>query len=59
MPRACRIPVAGSEDYAHVDCRGMADYIKNMITGAAQMDGAVLVVRRRRVPCADPRNTFY
>src|SRR5512142_2056056 len=30
--------------YAHVDCRGHADYIKNMITGAAQMDGAILVV---------------
>jgi len=30
--------------YAHVDCPGHADYIKNMITGAAQMDGAVIVV---------------
>src|SRR5499427_672362 len=30
--------------YAHVDCPGLADYIKNMITGAAQMDGAILVV---------------
>src|SRR2546428_8935378 len=30
--------------YAHVDCRGHADYIKNMITGAAQMDGATMVV---------------
>src|SRR5947207_8789749 len=30
--------------YAHVDCRGHADYIKNMITGAAKMDGAILVV---------------
>ena len=34
--------------YAHVDCPGHADYIKNMITGAAQMDGAILVVRRAR-----------
>src|SRR5476649_864688 len=31
--------------YAHVDCPGHADYVKNMITGAAQMDGAILVVR--------------
>src|ERR1039457_4531226 len=30
--------------YAHVDCPGHADYIKNMITGAAQMDGAIVVV---------------
>src|ERR1035437_4365610 len=30
--------------YAHVDCPGHADYIKNMITGAAQMDGAILIV---------------
>ena len=41
--------------YAHVDCPGHADYVKNMITGAAQMDGAILVVAatdgrcRRRV----------
>ena len=33
--------------YAHVDCPGHADYVKNMITGAAQMDGAILVVFRR------------
>ena len=32
-----------SRHYAHVDCPGHADYVKNMITGAAQMDGAVLV----------------
>src|SRR3979490_69898 len=31
-------------NYAHVDCPGHADYVKNMITGAAQMDGAILVV---------------
>ena len=33
--------------YAHVDCPGHADYVKNMITGAAQMDGAILVVLGR------------
>jgi elongation factor Tu len=33
--------------YAHVDCPGHADYVKNMITGAAQMDGAILVVSGR------------
>ena len=37
--------------YAHVDCPGHADYVKNMITGAAQMDGAILVVRRRTGRC--------
>ena len=42
--------------YAHVDCPGHADYIKNMITGAAQMDGAILVVAATDGPDApDPR----
>ena len=42
--------------YAHVDCPGHADYIKNMITGAAQMDGAILVVSvGGRADAADPR----
>jgi elongation factor Tu len=42
--------------YAHVDCPGHADYVKNMITGAAQMDGAILVVNARRRPdAADAR----
>src|SRR5574344_1899493 len=36
--------------YAHVDCPGHADYVKNMITGAAQMDGAILVARQVGVP---------
>ena len=41
--------------YAHVDMPGHADYIKNMITGAAQIDGAILVVSRGRRPHApDP-----
>ena len=35
---------SGARHYAHVDCPGHADYVKNMITGAAQMDGAILVV---------------
>ena len=35
--------------YAHVDCPGHADYVKNMITGAAQMDGAILVVAAKTV----------
>jgi elongation factor Tu len=48
--RGITIAIAHAEDetdnrhYAHIDCRGHADYIKNMITGAAQMDGAILVV---------------
>jgi elongation factor Tu len=37
--------------YAHVDCPGHADYIKNMITGAAQMDGSILVVSAADGPC--------
>src|SRR5207249_9767769 len=36
--------VSEKRHYAHVDCPGHADYVKNMITGAAQMDGAILVV---------------
>src|SRR4030067_100871 len=41
--------------YAHVDCPGHADYIKNMITGAAQMDGAILVVSAADGPMPDTR----
>ncbi len=58
--------------YAHVDCPGHADYVKNMITGAAQMDGAILVcsaadgpmpqtfwsVLRQTARCHKPVNTF-
>src|SRR5207237_768937 len=40
--------------YAHVDCPGHADYIKNMITGAAQMDGAILVVAATDAPAYAP-----
>jgi elongation factor Tu len=47
--------------YAHVDCPGHADYVKNMITGAAQMDGAILVVsaadgRRASTSCSPARS---
>ena len=41
--------------YAHVDCPGHADYVKNMITGAAQMDGAILVVAATDGPMAQTR----
>src|SRR4030042_3441361 len=41
--------------YAHIDCPGHADYIKNMITGAAQMDGAVLVVSAADGPMPQTR----
>src|SRR2546426_5350422 len=41
--------------YAHVDCPGHADYIKNMFTGAAQMDGAILVVSAADGPMPQTR----
>ena len=41
--------------YAHIDCPGHADYIKNMITGAAQMDGAILVVAATDGPMPQTR----
>ena len=41
--------------YAHVDCPGHADYVKNMITGAAQMDGAILVVTAADGPMPQTR----
>ncbi len=44
-----------SRHYAHVDCPGHADYVKNMITGAAQMDGAILVVAGTDGPLAQTR----
>jgi elongation factor Tu len=45
----------GSRHYAHVDCPGHADYVKNMITGAAQMDGAILVVSAADGPMPQTR----
>ena len=45
--------------YAHVDCPGHADYVKNMITGAAQMDGAILVVSAGMDQCHKQENTFF
>jgi elongation factor Tu len=47
--------VTAKRHYAHVDCPGHADYIKNMITGAAQMDGAVLVVSAADGPMPQTR----
>ena len=44
-----------SRHYAHVDCPGHADYVKNMITGAAQMDGAILVVAATDGPMPQTR----
>jgi len=46
---------SASRHYAHVDCPGHADYIKNMITGAAQMDGAILVVSAADGPMPQTR----
>ena len=43
--------------YAHVDCPGHADYVKNMVTGAAQMDGAILVVAATDGPDASNQRT--
>ncbi|HXI02938.1 MAG TPA: elongation factor Tu [Candidatus Saccharimonadales bacterium] len=47
--------VTDNRHYAHVDCPGHADYIKNMITGAAQMDGAILVVAANDGPMPQTR----
>ena len=45
----------GERHYAHVDCPGHADYVKNMVTGAAQMDGAILVVSAADGPMPQTR----
>ena len=47
--------VSNARHYAHVDCPGHADYVKNMITGAAQMDGAILVVSAADGPMPQTR----
>src|SRR6267154_2741170 len=47
--------VTEKRHYAHVDCPGHADYVKNMITGAAQMDGAILVVSAADGPMTQTR----
>ena len=46
---------SNTRHYAHVDCPGLADYVKNMITGAAQMDGAILVVSAADGPMPQTR----
>ena len=45
--------------YAHVDCPGHADYVKNMVTGAAQMDGAILVVLQLMGLCHKLESTSF
>jgi len=45
--------------YAHVDCPGHADYVKNMITGAAQMDGAIWLFPLQTDQCLKLVNTFF
>ena len=45
--------------YAHVDCPGHADYVKNMVTGAAQMDGAILVELLLTARCRRLANTSF
>ena len=49
------VPERRTRHYAHVDCPGHADYVKNMITGAAQMDGAILVVSAADGPMPQTR----
>src|SRR6266404_4601265 len=46
---------SSARHYAHVDCPGHADYVKNMITGASQMDGAILVVSAADGPMPQTR----
>ena len=57
--QTCALPIleyeTANRHYAHVDCPGHADYVKNMITGAAQMDGAILVVAATDGPMPQTR----
>ena len=60
--QTCALPISAHVEYetdgrhyAHVDCPGHADYVKNMITGAAQMDGAILVVAATDGPMAQTK----
>src|SRR5579864_3870121 len=53
--KARGITISKARHYAHVDCPGHADYVKNMITGAAQMDGAILVVSASDGPMPQTR----
>ena len=49
---------SANRHYAHVDCPGHADFVKNMITGAAQMDGAILLLTLPQVQCLKRENIF-
>ena len=50
-----QLSIKQNRHYAHVDCPGHADYVKNMVTGAAQMDGAILVVAATDGPMPQTR----
>jgi elongation factor Tu len=60
LPSRCPTSnISDTRHYAHVDCPGHADYVKNMITGAAQMDGAILVVSAADGPMSRLANIFF
>src|SRR3954454_558764 len=54
-PPGARKYESATRHYAHIDCPGHADYVKNMITGASQMDGAILLVDGSQGPEAQTR----